>query len=42
MRIPGELEYLEGLVKLAKRRKYEEIGRNQVVTTTPLLSTGFM
>jgi hypothetical protein len=21
MRIPGELEYLEGLVKLAKRRK---------------------
>jgi len=43
MRIPGELEYLEGLVKLAKRRKYEEIGKNQVVTTTtPLLSTGFM
>ncbi len=43
MRIPGELEYLEGLVKLAKRRKYEETGMNQVATTTtPLLSEGFM
>jgi hypothetical protein len=31
MRIPKELEYLEGLVKLAKRRKDKEIGRNQVV-----------
>jgi hypothetical protein len=28
MKIPGELEYLVRLVKLAKRRKDEEIGRN--------------
>ncbi len=28
MKIPGELEYLVGLVKLAKRRKDEETGRN--------------
>jgi hypothetical protein len=32
MRIPRELEYLEGLVKLTRRRKDEETGRNQVVT----------
>jgi len=32
MRIPRELEYLEGLVKLAKRRKDLKIGRNQVTT----------
>jgi hypothetical protein len=32
MRIPRELEYLEGLVKLAKKRKNEEAGRNQVAT----------
>ncbi len=30
MKTPRELEYLEGLVKLAKRRKDEEAGRNQV------------
>jgi len=27
----GQLEYLEGLVKLARRRKDEKVGRNQVV-----------
>ncbi len=32
MRILGELEYLEGLVKLAKTRKDEKAGKNQVVT----------
>jgi predicted aspartyl protease len=32
MKIPGELEYLEGLVKMAKRRKDEEVGKNQVAT----------
>jgi hypothetical protein len=30
MNIPGELEYLEGLVKLARRRKDEEADKNQV------------
>jgi hypothetical protein len=28
MRILGKLEYLEGLVKLARRKKDEKIGRN--------------
>jgi hypothetical protein len=28
MRTLGQLEYLEGLVKLARRRKDEEVGRN--------------
>ncbi|CAM6020533.1 unnamed protein product [Sphagnum balticum] len=39
MRIHGELEYLEGLVKLARRRKDEETGRNQVATinNTPVV-----
>ncbi len=39
MRIPRELEYLEGLVKLTRRRKDEETGRNQVVTinNTPIV-----
>jgi hypothetical protein len=32
MKVLGELEYLEGLVKLARRKKNEEIGRNQVTT----------
>jgi hypothetical protein len=32
MRTFGKLEYLEGLVKLAKRKKIEETGKNQVVT----------
>jgi len=32
MKIPAELEYLKGLVKLARRRKDEEAGRNQVAT----------
>ncbi len=31
MKIPGKLEYLEGLVKLARRKKDEETSRNQVV-----------
>jgi hypothetical protein len=30
MKILRKLEYLEGLVKLARRRKDEEAGRNQV------------
>ncbi len=34
MRTIGQLEYLEGLVKLARRRKDEEVGKNQVVTIT--------
>jgi hypothetical protein len=39
MKIPEELEYLEGLVKLAKRRKYEEASRNPVATinSTPVV-----
>jgi len=32
MKIPAELEYLKGLVKLARKRKDEEAGRNQVAT----------
>jgi hypothetical protein len=28
MKTPRELEYLEGLVKLAKRRKVEETGKS--------------
>jgi predicted aspartyl protease len=38
IRIPGELDYLERLVKLARRRKDEEDGRNQVaiVNNTPV------
>jgi hypothetical protein len=28
MKIPGKLEYLEGLVKLARRRKDEKVGKN--------------
>ncbi len=31
MKILGELEYLERLIKLARRRKDKEAGRNQVV-----------
>jgi len=40
MKIPGEREYLEGLVKLAKRRKDEEASRNQVATIniTPVVT----
>jgi hypothetical protein len=30
MRTPRELEYIEGLVKLTRKRKDEEIGRNQI------------
>jgi len=32
MRIHEELEYLEGLVKLDKRKKDEETSNNQVIT----------
>jgi hypothetical protein len=32
MKISRELEYLEGLVKLARKRKDEEASKNQVVT----------
>ncbi len=32
MRVFGELEYLEGLVKIAKRKKDEETGKIQVAT----------
>jgi hypothetical protein len=37
MRTPRELKYLEGLVKLAKRRKYEKTGRNHVATVNNTL-----
>ncbi len=39
MNIPKELEYLEGLVKLARRRKDEKASRNQVATVnnTPVV-----
>ncbi len=39
MRIPGELEYLEGLVKLAIKKKDEETRRNQITTVnnTPVV-----
>jgi hypothetical protein len=37
MKIPKELEYLERLVKLARRRKDEETGKNQVVTVNNTL-----
>jgi hypothetical protein len=30
MKVVGELEYLEGLVKLTRTKKDEETGRNQV------------
>ncbi len=30
MKTPRELEYFEGLVKLSKKKKIEEIGKNQV------------
>jgi hypothetical protein len=30
MKILGELEYLERLVKLARRKKDEKIGKNQI------------
>jgi hypothetical protein len=33
IKVFGELEYFEGLVKLTKRKKDEEIGRIQVTTT---------
>ncbi len=44
MRILGELEYLEGLVKLVRRRKDEEASRNQVaiVNITPSVKRIFM
>ncbi len=32
MKIPTKLEYLKGLVKLARRRKNEKVGKNQVAT----------
>jgi hypothetical protein len=37
MKIPGKLEYLEGLVKLARRKKDEETSRNQVVAVNNTL-----
>jgi len=30
MKVPRELEYFEGLVKLARRKKDEKTSRNQV------------
>jgi predicted aspartyl protease len=44
MKIPGELEYLEGLVKLARRRKDEKTGRNQVdtINNTPVVNMIFV
>jgi predicted aspartyl protease len=38
MKIFGELEYLERLVKLARRRKDGETGRNQVATINNTLT----
>ncbi|CAM6020257.1 unnamed protein product [Sphagnum balticum] len=38
MKILGELEYLERLVKLARRRKDGETGRNQVATVNNTLA----
>jgi hypothetical protein len=32
MKVLGELEYFEGLVKLARKRKDEETRRNQATT----------
>ncbi len=34
--IPGELEYLEGLVKLAKKKNNTEINKNQVTIVHPI------
>jgi predicted aspartyl protease len=44
MPIPKELEYLEGLVKLARRKKDEEAGKNQVtiVNNTPTVRRIFV
>jgi hypothetical protein len=44
MKILGEMEYLEGLVKLARRRKDEKTGRNQVaiVNSTPIIRRIYM
>jgi hypothetical protein len=44
MKVPRELEYLEGLVKLARRKKDEKIGRNQVaiVNNTPTVKRIFV
>ncbi len=38
MRILGELEYLERLVKLARRRKDEKTSKNQVATVNNTLT----
>ncbi len=38
MRVPGELKYLEGLVKLDRKRKDEKAGRNQVATVNNTLA----
>ncbi len=37
MRILGELEYLERLVKLARRKKYEKTSKNKVATVNNTL-----
>ncbi len=39
MKVPRELEHPERLVKLARRKKDEETGRNQVITinNTPIV-----
>ncbi|CAM6028925.1 unnamed protein product [Sphagnum balticum] len=39
MRVPGELEYIEGFIKLAKRKKDEKTRKNQVATVnnTPIV-----
>ncbi len=44
MRIHKELEYLEGLVKLAKRKKDEETSKNHVTTVnnTPVVRRIFV
>ncbi len=44
MRVHGKLEYFEGLVKMARRKKDEKTCRNQVVTVnnTPVVKRIFM
>ncbi len=43
MKIPGKLEYLEGLVKLAGRGKMKRlVGLRLLLSTTSLLSQGFL
>jgi hypothetical protein len=42
MKTPRELEYLEGLVKLSKKKKIEEIGKKLQLSIIPMMLEGFM